>query len=129
EAAIWHRIAAHLNYLPVRACSFEAQFLLSVFNASTEFFVDSKDVKFATPREDTEVISIGRTLGQEVFRKVRDLLEIAVPRRQPKRSVEHSHTIDHIVEGDPQFRLTLPQFVKESRIFHRDDRLRREVLQ
>src|SRR6516165_9783111 len=60
---------------------------------------------------------------------MKEILVIAVPRSQPKLSVEHSHAIDHVVEGDPQFRLTLAQFVEQPRVFHRDHGLRGEVLE
>ena len=50
EAAIRHRVAADLNYLPIRAGSFEAQFLVGVFEAAAEFRVDVDGVKFAPLR-------------------------------------------------------------------------------
>src|SRR3954451_2352075 len=42
--------------------------------------------------------------------------------------VEHRDTIGHIVEGDPQLALPLPDFVKQPRILDRDDGLCGETL-
>ena len=70
EAAIRHRVAADFDYLPIRAGSFEAQFLVSVFEAAAEFRVDATGIKFAPLRQDTEVFSIARTLSQKSFGKV-----------------------------------------------------------
>ena len=43
--------------------------------------------------------------------------------------VEHRDAVGHVVEGDPQLGLTLADLVQQPRVFHRDNRLRREVLQ
>ena len=67
--------------------------------------------EFATLGEIADIFRIGSRLGEERIRQIQNLLEIAVPRRQPQLLVEHRHAIAHILEGDPQFGLTLRQFV------------------
>ena len=84
EAAVRHRVAADLDYLPIRAGSFEAQFLVSVLETAAEFRLDVDGYRIRPARQDTEIFSIARTLGQKSFGKVSNLLEIAVPRGQPQ---------------------------------------------
>src|SRR3954454_22336045 len=100
-----------------------------MFEAATEFHVGASDIKFAPLRQDAEVFSITRTLSQEIYGKVSNLLEITIPRSQSQVFVEHRHPIGHVVEGNPQFGLTLANFIQQACVFHRDDRLCGEVLE
>ena len=54
-----------------------------------------------TPRDDT----VGH---------VQDILELAVPRDQMLRFVEHCDAVAHVLEGDAEFRLTLREFIGAS---------------
>ena len=60
---------------------------------------------------------------------VQDLLELAVPRDQMLRFVEHRDAVAHVLERDTEFFLALSKFIQQPPILHRDDRLGGEVLQ
>src|SRR6266850_4149423 len=70
-----------------------------------------------------EILDIARPLGEEGVGKIKDLLEIAVPRKKARVGAEHHNTIAHIVEGGAQLALTLTQLSNEPRIFDRNRRL------
>jgi hypothetical protein len=56
------------------------------------------------------IVGEARPLGQESIGQIENLLEIAVPRREPQLGVEHCHTVAHIVESDAQLGLTAADF-------------------
>src|SRR5262249_52735204 len=51
-------------------------------------------------------------LGQQLVGQLEKFLEVAVPSGEVQRLVKHRHTIDHVVEGDPQLLLALADFVE-----------------
>jgi hypothetical protein len=68
-------------------------------------------------------------LPEKVVGQIEDLLELSIPCNQVLRFIEHRHAIAHFLEGDTQLILPLPDFVQQSRVLHRDHRLRGEALQ
>ena len=54
-------------------------------------------------------IGIGSRLSYKPIRQVEDFREIAVPGSQPPLLVEPDDTVSHVVEGDAQYRLLLPE--------------------
>ena len=83
----------------------------------------------ATFGEIADVVGEGPPLGEDSIGHVEDFLELAVPRHQARRFVEHGDAIAHVLEGDAQFLLALADFVEQPRVLHRDHRLGGEVLQ
>src|SRR6185436_12553665 len=69
-----------------------------------------------------------RPLADERVRQIEDVLEIVVPCREPQVRVEHRDAVAHVVEGDAQFHLALPDLVQQPRVVHRDYRLCSKVL-
>ena len=80
-------------------------------------------------REVADKIADARPLSQQRIGKFENLLEIQVPRGEPQLAVEHRNAIAHIVKGDAQLSLALPDLVQQPGIVHRDHRLRRKALQ
>jgi hypothetical protein len=60
---------------------------------------------------------------------VEDVLELAVPCDEMLRFVEHRHAVAHVLERDAEFLLTLPDFIQQPRILHRDHRLGGEAFE
>jgi hypothetical protein len=79
--------------------------------------------------EVANVVGQARPPGQKSVGQIENLLEIAVPRREPQLGVEHGNAVAHIVEGHPQLGLTPADFFQQPGIVHRNDRLGREVFQ
>src|ERR1051326_9558741 len=128
EASIRHGIAPNLNDLPIGPCSLLSKFLTRVFKATTYFCLNVFGSELATLSKQTEVFGVARTCRQISVWQIEHLLEIAVPCREAQVLVEHHHAIPHVVERDAQFGLTLPDFFEQSRVLHRDNGLRCEVL-
>jgi hypothetical protein len=99
------------------------------FDQPAHFGFDIDLTVLAMGCEVGKVLGQARPLGQESFRQIENLLEIAVPRREPQFGVEHCHTVAHIVEGHPQLGLAPADFFQQPGIVHRNDRLGREVFQ
>ena len=70
-----------------------------------------------------EILDIARPLCKEGVGQLEHLLEIAVPCSKSRRSVEHDHTVAHVVEGHAQLGLSITQFLEQPRILDRDHRL------
>ena len=68
-------------------------------------------------------------LGEKIVGQVEDVLELAVPRDQMLRFVEHGDAVAHVLERDAKFLLALADFIQQPRVLHRDHRLGSEVLQ
>ncbi len=83
-----------------------------VFGETAQLSLGIDLPELAALRQIADIVGIGPRLGEERIRQVEDLDEIAVPGRQPQLLVESDDTIGHIVEGDPQFRLALADFVQ-----------------
>ncbi len=103
--------------------------MIRVFETTGYFRLDVHCPKLTTLGENTEIVGIDRAFGEERVGQIEHFLEISIPRGQSQVLVEHDHAIAHIVEGDPQFGLTLADLIKESCVLHCDHCLRREALQ
>jgi len=79
--------------------------------------------------EVADKIGDARPLGQQRIGQLEDPLEIEIPCSKAQLSVEHRHTVAHVVEGDAQLGLALADLVQEPRIVHRDHRLCGKALQ
>jgi hypothetical protein len=86
-------------------------------------------IKFAALGEIANVRVEVVALGEQVIGELEQFLKITVPGGEVQGFVEHRYPVDHVVEGNPQFLLTLADLVQQPRILHRDDRLRGKVLQ
>ena len=95
--------------------------------AHLRFDIDRAEL--AALGEMADKLGGGRPLGEKFVGQVEQLLEIAVPRGQPQFGIEHRDAVAHVVEGDAQLGLALADLAEQPRILHRDDRLRREILQ
>ena len=60
--------------------------------------------------------SVGRSC-EDVVGHIEDVLELAVPRDQTQRFVEHRDAVAHVLEGDAEFVLALARFRSSSRAF------------
>src|SRR5207245_10379128 len=107
ETAARYRIAAYLDNAPIGPRALEAQLLVSRFEPPAEFRRDALGTEFATFGEEADVVGISRTLGQERVGQIEDSLEIEVPCREALFTVEHRHTVAHIVECDAHLSLAL----------------------
>ena len=56
-------------------------------------------------------------LEREPIGQVEDLLELAVPRGEALRFVEHRDAVAHVLEGDAQFCLSVWRISSSSRAF------------
>ena len=59
-----------------------------------------------------EILGEGRALCHELVGQFQHLLEIHVPGDEPHLAIEHRDAVAHVVEGDAQFGLTLPDLVQ-----------------
>ena len=48
----------------------------------------------------------GGALAEEHVGQIEEILEIAIPRDEAPRSIEHRDAVTHVVEGDAQLGLT-----------------------
>ena len=85
-------------------------------------FEISRDV-LAAAGEIAEKLGEARPPCEEGVGQLEHLLEIAVPRGEPRLGIEHDDAVAHVVEGDAQLGLAIPQLVEEPCILYRDHRL------
>ena len=119
----------HLDDAPVRPSALGQPLGAEIFLIAAQFSLDIDRAELAASDEVADIVGIARPLRQQRVGQVKHLLEIAVPRGEPQLGVEHRDAVAHIVEGDPQFGLTLADLVQQPGIVHRDDRLCREILE
>ena len=60
------------------------------------------------------------TPRDDIVGHVKDILELAVPRDQMLRFIEHGDAVAHVLERDAKFFLALPDLLQQPRILHRD---------
>ena len=82
-----------------------------------------------TPNQQAKIAFQPGAGGEEGVGNVEQLLEVAVPRRHPQVGVYHGYAVAHVAEGDAQLGLAIAQLLEQPGTLHRDNRLRREVLQ
>src|SRR6516162_8913010 len=123
EAAACDRVAAHLDDATVRAGPFEAHLPAGLFDGAAQLrFEISRDV-LAAAGEIAEKLGEARPPREEGVGQLEHLLKIAVPRGEPRLGIEHDDAVAHVVEGDAQLGLAIPQLVEEPCILYRDHRL------
>src|SRR5438270_8939669 len=59
--------------------------------------------------------------GQQPFRHVEDLLEIAVPGGEVEVGIEHRYAVAHVIEGNAQFGLAIAQFGQKPDVLYSND--------
>jgi hypothetical protein len=130
EAATRHWVAADFDHPAIRPRALIAvgfagtgDQLINLLNR-----IDTRP-EVAARCKEAEVFLIGAMLFEKGVGQVQDILKLVVPCGQILRFVEHGDAVAHILEGDAEFLLASPKFFQEPRIFHRNHRLRGEVLQ
>jgi hypothetical protein len=128
DPATDHRIPVHFDDPSVGARALEPHLPACIVNGAAQFRFEIGRVLTALS-EVAENFDVARSLGEEGIGQIQHLLEIVVPRGEPRLGVEHRDAVPHVVESDAQLSLALAQLAEEARILHRDHRLSREILQ